>query len=546
MTRSLRSRLILGMLLGMTVLLIAANVTIYTVQRRQLYRAFDDTLLNSANALALLIHHGPFGCWFDSNGLSRLPAGRIREGALYQFWSDRPIGVVPPDLNPEFFPDGKGFPGPGWDDGLGPEPPFSGMEPPRGPRPGRPPPEPPGPGGRRWPGEDEEGVLLIRSPLLNGADLPRLNPPAGRPQFQDITLPGNARGRAVGVHLKLTPPGPEPYRDPPVNLTMVVAADTAEVDRQLHFLTALLIVTALATMAIAGGVAWLVVSRGLRPLAAVAKDIAAMDETGLKQRIDPCGVPREIEPVVSQLNGLLERLDEAFDRERALTADVAHELRTPVAEIRTISEITLSRPREPEEYRRALGESLDTIKTLQGLMEKLLVLARMEAGQMRPELEPLAVRPFLLRHWAQFQSRVADRGLTLDDRCSADFAVSADARLLDVVLSNVLSNAVVHSPDGGQVSVDVQRDDTRGRLCVATTGCVLSEEEAARVFDRFWRADAARSAGGLHCGLGLTLVRRAMEAMGGTAEAAVTPDRRFILTLTFRSAEHPEDTPEPR
>ncbi|MBN1511506.1 MAG: hypothetical protein JXB13_05785, partial [Phycisphaerae bacterium] len=274
--------------------------------------------------------------------------------------------------------------------------------------------------------------------------------------------------------------------------------------------------------------------------------IAAMDETGLKQRIGPCGVPREIEPVVSQLNGLLARLDEAFDRERALTADVAHELRTPVAEIRTISEITLSRPREPEEYRRALGESLDTIKTLQGLMEKLLVLARMEAGQMQPELEPLAVRPLVLRHWAQFQSHVADRSLTLDDRCLADLVVSADPRLLDVVLSNVLSSAVVHSPDGGQVSVEAQRDGTRGRLRVANPGCGLSAEDAAHVFDRFWRADVARSAGGLHCGLGLTLVRRAMEAMGGTAEAAVTPDRRFVLTLTFRATEHPEDVAEPR
>lgn len=539
MTRSLRSRLILGMLLGMTVLLVSANSTIYTVQRRQLHRAFDDTLLNSANTLALLIHHGPFGCWFDSDGLSRLPAGRIREGALYQFWSDRPIGVVPPDFDPEFFPDGKGPPGPGWDDGLGPEPT-------RGPRPGRPPRDPLGPGGRRWPGENGEGVLVIRSPLLNGADLPRLSPPAGRPRFQDIALPGHRRGRAVGVQIKLTPPGPEPHRDPPVNLTMVVAAETAEVGGQLRFLAALLTVTGLGTMAIAGGVAWLVVSRGLRPLAVVAKDIAAMDETGLKQRIGTCGVPREIEPVVSQLNGLLERLDEAFERERALTADVAHELRTPVAEIRTISEITLSRPREPGEYRRALGESLDTIKTLQGLMEKLLVLARMEAGQMRPELEPLAVRPLVLRHWAQFQGRVADRGLTLDDRCLADLVVSADPRLLDVVLSNVLSNAVVHSPDGGHVSVEAQRDDTRGCLRVANPGCGLSAEDAAHVFDRFWRADAARSAGGLHCGLGLTLVRRAMEAMGGTAEAAVTPDRRFVLTLTFRSAEHPEDVPEPR
>jgi signal transduction histidine kinase len=327
-------------------------------------------------------------------------------------------------------------------------------------------------------------------------------------------------------------------------LTAVVAASTKDIEKQLSFLAALLGVTALGTMAISGGVAWLVVSRGLRPLAAVARKIAAMDETDLKQRIADRGVPQEIEPVVNQLNGLLGRLDEAFDRERTLTADVAHELRTPVAEIRAITEVTLSRLRDPEEYRQALGEMLDTIKMLQGLIEKLLVLARLEAGQTKPELQPIAVKPVLLQRWAQVRDRAEARGVAFEDRCPLEATVSADPKLLEVVLSNVLSNAAAYTPAGGQITAQVQRVGQGCQLTILNTGCELGEEEIARVFDRFWRADAARSKSGLNCGLGLTLVRRAMEAMGGKAAASASGKGCFILSLTFDAAE-PRGSPGP-
>jgi two-component system, OmpR family, heavy metal sensor histidine kinase CusS len=230
-------------------------------------------------------------------------------------------------------------------------------------------------------------------------------------------------------------------------------------------------------------------------------------------------------------------LDEAFDRERALTADIAHELRTPVAEIRTITEVTLSRPRDPGEYRQALGETHDAIVTLQGLIEKLLILARLEAGQVKPGLEPVAPEPLLTQHWEQVCRCVATRGVIFENRCRPDALVIADLKLLDVVLSSALSNAATYTPDGGHVTAEAQWVGARCQLDIANTGCALSQAEIGRVFDRFWRADASRSRSGLNCGLGLTLVRRAMEAMGGHAEADVSQDRRFILSLTFDAAD---------
>jgi two-component system, OmpR family, heavy metal sensor histidine kinase CusS len=350
-------------------------------------------------------------------------------------------------------------------------------------------------------------------------------------------LPDGAGGRAIGITIELPSPPPDVRRSPPVVLTTVVAAGIAEIEQQLRFLAALLMATAMGTMAVSGGVAWLVVTRGLRPLDQVARKIAVMDETALKERIADRGIPLEIEPVVHQLNGLLERLDGAFDRERALTADVAHELRTPVAEIRAITEITLSRERDPREYREALTEAQDAVRGLQGLIEKLLILARLEAGQTRLELRAVALRPLVVQQWAQVCGRADPRGIQFDSRCPPDAVVTADAGLLEVILTNALSNAANYTPDGGRITVESRNDEGRYELSVANTGCTLRADDVARVFDRFWRADSARSKTGLNCGLGLTLVRRAMEAMGGSAAAQVSPDHCFVLTLSFLAAE---------
>ena len=456
---------------------------------------------------------------------------------MFQIWSDQPIDVLPAmsDGDSEQSEDDDTGPEPGRR--HPPDPWFHVQRPP-----GPPPPGPPGPGAPEDRPRSTTGELVIRSSALAGADLPRLDAPAGRPRFETITLPDGSPGRAAGLRLQPPLRGPGPHAGSLPKLTVVVAAGTAEIEKQLGFLAALLAATALGTMAVSGGVAWLVVSRGLHPLGVVADKIAAMDETGLKKRIADQGVPREIEPLVHQLNELLGRLDEAFERERALTADVAHELRTPVAEIRAIAEVTLSRMRDPQEYRRALGEMEVTITTLQGLIEKLLTLARLEAGQVKPELTTIPLKPLVVEHWAVVHSKAEERGLTLEDQCPPESQVEADPKLLDVVLANALANAARYASEGTRIIADIGRAGTRPQFILANAGCRLTGCEVARVFDRFWRADAARSKTGLNCGLGLTLVRRAMEAMGGSAQVSVNDDSWFTLTLTFPSAKHSNGT----
>ncbi len=533
MRPSLRSRLILGIFLTITALLVAAGATIYTVQRQQLYCVFDDSLLNTANSIALLVRDGPHGNWFDTEALKKLSAGSIREGAIYQIWSDRPIDVPPSRFEgfsegDEFGPAAEPYGIPSWENEVEPDSErFHMLRPP--PADGR---------GGDWE-TAEHGNLVIRSPLLEEVDLPRIRTTQGKPVFQATIMPDNSRGRVIGIHVSSITRNLVPRMlSAPANLDIAVAASTDEIENQLSFLSLLLTLTAVGTILISGGVIWFVTGRSMLPLETVAREIEAMDETGLKDRLADNGVPKEIEPVVFQFNELLGRLDEAFERERMLTADIAHELRTPVAEIRTIVEVTLKRIRDPQEYRNALLEVGDTIIALQGIIEKLLVLARLEAGQVKPELDAILLKPAIADQWKQVQVLAEQRGIELDDRCLPEAVVYSDARLLELVLSNVLSNAAEYALNDTSVVVELWHGGAKCVMTVVNSGCLLEKEKIQQVFERFWRADPARHKSRFNCGLGLTLVRRAMLAMGGEVEATVNEDNWFKLTLIFPPASY--------
>lgn len=533
MRNSLRARLVMGMVLGLVVLLAGAGIAIHELQRRQLYRAFDASLLSNVHALTALLHRGPPGLMFHTDDLTRLPGDRLHSPPLFQIWSSDPIDL--PGIGPRFGNDAPGpFPGP-----------------PNAP-PGHPQDHQPS-----WPtdapdadtaaiatAEDSAVVYgdtrkVVRARTLESADLPRLGPAdEPNPVFGSICLPNGVHGRAVTVRVELAEPGPRPHSrtdeglaPPPTRVTVTVAAPSVEIEAQMASLSALLLGTAAGTLIVACAVAWVVVSRGLRPLHAVAADLAGLDETGLKRRF-AAPAPREIEPVVAQLNGMLERLDQAFERERTLTADVAHEMRTPIAELRAIVEITLARVRSPEDYRRALDEVLDTVAALQGVIEKLLVLARLESGQTQPELEPVAIKPLIVHQWTLAHRRCHRTDLAFSNRCATEAIGLVDRGLLEVVLANVLANAVAYTPAEGEITVTSQRHNGAWSLAVANEVAEHAAPDVRRVFDRFWRADPARTRGTLNCGIGLTLVRRAMEAMGGTADARLADNRRFELTLT--------------
>jgi len=378
---------------------------------------------------------------------------------------------------------------------------------------------------------DRGGKVLLRSPGLNGGDLPLVDGTLNAPAVHDTVLPDGRPARIVGFTFSPRRIGSaDDSAAEGRGLRVAAARDTIEQQHQLMVLGTILIAAAgLGSLAALLTMAWLS-RRLLRPLDHLAERIAAIRPDQTTLRLGDLLVPSELAPVRARLDELLERLQSTLQRERAFTADAAHELRTPLAGLRTTLEVALARERPALDYRQALNDSLDISTQMQAVVDNLLALARVEAGQVRVEREPTDLAALIEQCWSTVASRAQARGLRRTIALDNLGPVTLDRAKLRLVLSNLLENAVSYADTGGDLVIAATRNGDHLRLTCDNSGCTVPAMEAPKVFDRFWRGDAARSAAGVHCGLGLALCRTLIQVQGGTIDATIS-DGRFRLTL---------------
>jgi signal transduction histidine kinase len=356
-----------------------------------------------------------------------------------------------------------------------------------------------------------DGDMLIRSDSLCGVDLPRFSVPGGM-GHQQVTLPAGLPGRALGIRFTPRSDDWDHVADPPVQLTLVVAKQTLDLSNRLRGYAQFLAIAGLVIMAVTIVVARVIVRRGLAPVDAMAGQIAAIREDDLSTRVMAANIPGELIPMVDKLNAMLDRLALAFERERSFTGNVAHELRTPLTGVRSTMEVALRNHRSDEQYRAAMNECLTIVERMQGMIETLILLSRLDAGQLDVRRESVVLADLI----DACRQAVLDRPtVTFENRVPADLRCAADPDKLMMVLCNLLQNAGEYVNEGGRIQCDAQRVADGVRLDITNTGCALSPDEARRVTERFWRADAARSDTGVHAGLGLALVERLMAAQDG-------------------------------
>ena len=374
------------------------------------------------------------------------------------------------------------------------------------------------------------GDVAYRSPSLGKADLGREACPPGPPACRPVTLPDGRPGRAAT--LRFVPRGDE-GRGGAAPVTLAVARDTLDIADTLGRLGSLLVAVCVAATAVsAGALAW-IVRAGLRPVDDMARQIGRVGEDDLSVRIAADGVPRELAPVAERLNGLLARLESAFDRERAFSADVAHELRTPLAGLRATLEVALAGRRDLVRFEEGLRDSLGISCQMHAMVENLLAMARCEAGRVSLAREPVELDALLRDAWQPLGHDAARRGLRVEWHLAEPCTLDTDREKLRLVLHNVLGNAAAYANEGGHVRIATETADGRLVLRVSNTGSPLGEEEARHVFERFWRGDAARSATGVHCGLGLALCERLTTLLGGSIAATSVPGGDFTVTLAL-------------
>jgi two-component system heavy metal sensor histidine kinase CusS len=378
---------------------------------------------------------------------------------------------------------------------------------------------------------DEEGTTLTRSPSLDEADLEHSEGPLGSMVFRSVRLPDGRRGRAVSFFFP--PKVDDEAKDvfTPQRVRLVVARETAALDSEITFLRSLLAAVTGGTILLALVIGAVVVRQGLRPFGMLASRIATIRQDDLSVRLPTNPIPTEMTPVVDRLNDLLQRLEEAFHRERAFTADAAHELRTPLAGLRSVMEVALARPRSDDDYRQALADCLDIVQHTQAMIDNLLALARLDSGQTTFHLETFRLREVIETAWRPLTREAVAKGISVESHVPTNLECTTDRDNITMTLSILLTNAVEYTNHDGRIQVFAAQVGESLELTLANSGCRLSEEETKHVFERFWRGDASRTNTGIHCGLGLTTAKRIVTSLGGSITASVKEDVFMIRVI---------------
>ncbi|CAN5597199.1 heavy metal sensor histidine kinase [soil metagenome] len=321
--------------------------------------------------------------------------------------------------------------------------------------------------------------------------------------------------------------------------TIQLAQDRSHDERfMMHYAELLAGMVACAVITCAG-IGMLVTRRSLRPLKHLAQSVERVGATHLDERVPVDSWPQELQPLAIGFNKMLGRLEDSFTRLSQFSADLAHELRTPIAILRGEAEGALTKTRSSDEYREVIESSLEELQRLSAMIDNLLFLARAEtsASFNRREFDGYAA----LEEIREFYEAVSqDKGVEIT--CRGEGQVYAEPVLFRRALINLITNALRFTPAGGIITVALARRNGGSAVSVCDTGCGISQRNIPNIFNRFFRGDATRSTQGT--GLGLSIVKSIMQIHDGEVSLRSEVEQGTEVTLFFPDAK-PDPLPKP-
>ena len=316
-------------------------------------------------------------------------------------------------------------------------------------------------------------------------------------------------------------------------VTIVIARDMTDRWRLLDHYRERLYGFGLAGMLLAFLMSWLLVRESLRPLREMAARAATVTVDRLDTPIEVERAPSELEALTKSLNAMLDRLHGGFERMSQYTADLAHDMRTPLGNLRGANEVALARERTTAEYEALLESNLEECERLSRMIESVIFLARAEHPQFMTTLAEFDVHDALTQIADYFEGLADEAGVQI--RVEGEGRLRADKELFRRAVGNLLANALRYTPRGAAITLSVEQTSTTVEVTVANPGTPIEPALLERIFDRFYRADASRhreARAGASAGLGLAIVRTIMTLHGGSARAeSDAASTRFILTF---------------
>lgn len=372
---------------------------------------------------------------------------------------------------------------------------------------------------------DNAGRTVYASP---GPDLSAISPPSKASRFDPDSLSvwdeGGKSYRGGAFWVEAVDPGESAPR-------VVVAMD---IDFHVHFLDPFKQMQRWATgivLLISIVVAWLAVQWGHRPIRKITREIRAIRSSQLDVRLHPADVPMELAELATSFNDMIGRLEDSFSRLSHFSGDIAHELRTPVTNLVTQTEVALRQARSSDEYREILYSNLEEFDRMGRMIGDMLFLAQTENDPGNLHRSDIDLAELIRGLFDYFEALAEDAGIVLRLEGEAQ-PVRADKEMILRALSNLLSNAIRYTPRGSSVTVSLAQDERSTRIRVENPGRKIPEQYLPKLFDRFFRADPARQRNSAGAGLGLAIVKSIAQAHGGAV--SVTSDdiaTKFDLTL---------------
>lgn len=276
----------------------------------------------------------------------------------------------------------------------------------------------------------------------------------------------------------------------------------------------------------------IITKNGLHPLGQITETVQRMTASQLHERIGRAQWPKELEILAKAFDGMMERLEDSFTRISALSADMAHELRTPINNLMGETEVMLARIRPPEEYKQALESNLEEYEKLSRMIDGILFLARSENHHFKIQHSQLDVSKEIAKIFEFYETTAKEKGVTIS--CFGSAKLNGDSTLFRRAISNLFSNALQYTSQGGKIHVSIQNmEDHSVQISITDTGIGIPPKHLSKIFDRFYRADNAKSLNPQGAGLGLAIVKTIVELHGGIVEVQSELAKGSTVLLSF-------------
>ena len=272
-----------------------------------------------------------------------------------------------------------------------------------------------------------------------------------------------------------------------------------------------------------------VTRRGLRPLEQMKHSLERIGPTHLNERVASANWPRELQPLAIAFDEMLKRLDDSFTRLSQFSADLAHELRTPIANMLGEAQVALRRDRSSAEYRETIESAIGECERLSGIVDNLLFVARADAANEPVERKQFDARAAVEKIAAFYQTIAEDHHVAIN--CSGQGKISADPALFERAVGNLVDNALRFTPQNGSIQIALAEHPMDFEIAVSDNGSGIAPEHLPHVFDRFYRAESSRGSDG--AGLGLALVKSIVDLHGGSASIQSDIGRGTTVKLIF-------------